>query len=318
MTSQRTRIQLAFMFSLLALALARPSSASAAPFSAKMIPAQADGIIHLDVEKLRTSKLWRMVRDQLPPEAKPKAQTQSELGTDILSSLQKLGDENMASVAMQLLSNTRSITVWATDNDNWAAIIDLPLAGLMMNAIDSASGIKSITQDGIRLYKLGDDAFVSVSGNILVISQSKKAALVTAKVHRGKGKSLNMKRLGRLDSSASKGIILVAGFGGKLIEEFKKKAASSVFKVGIRSVLFFAGESKGNFFAQADAALDSANTATNLASVATGLIGMVALSEADPEVRALAQSVRITTTDAVLQARIEVPMSTLATIVAKP
>ena len=314
MKHQQPRTSLLLSVALATLLFAWSGVASAAPFAAKRIPAQADGVAHVDMDKLRASSFWQAIVKQLPAEAQ--AGIKEDVSKQILKSLEDLGEDGLVAVAGSVMAATKSLTVWGDDNDRWALLIELPQASTMMSLVKGAAKFKTTKKKGVTLYHLGDDAFLSVHANILIVSEHADAVVATARVQSGKGKSLTSRKLGKINTSSKKGILFVAGFGGKLLETFKKSAASAALQADIRSVVLFVGEHGGSFFAEAEAQVKSPEEATNLASVATGLLGLASLSNDDPDVATIISGLSIKAKGAALHARLQLSAKTVKKFIA--
>ncbi len=291
------------------LALLFPSIAEAAPFSAKRVPAQAEGLIHVDLDKLQASNLWSAVKGHLPKEVR--SGKSSKVSEDLIKAWDTLGEDGIETLVLSMLGRARSLTVWAGQNDEFALMLELPLASTVLaTALKAGVPLKKTTESGVDVYEL-DSATLAIENNTIILSTSRAPVVTTAKLLRGKGKSLSSDKLKTLGTARTKGIILVAGFGGKLMETFKKQAASAALKTDIQSILLFAGEANGKFFAEAEANVGSPATATKLSAIATGLLAVVALSGDEPELQQLASALRISHNDSTLTARLELPIKVL-------
>ncbi len=293
-------------------ALLLPTSAQAAPFSPKRVPAQAEGLIHIDLERLQSSKLWSVVKGHLPKEVR--SGETSKVSKDLTKAWETLGEDGIETLALSMLGRARSLTVWSGANDDFALMLDLPMASAVLSsALDSGVNLKKTTYKGVDVYDL-DSASLAVENSTVIVSSSRDPVVTTANLIRGKGRSLSNEKLRTLGSARSEGIILVAGFGGKLMEAFKKQAASAALKTDIQSILLFAGETNGKFFAEAEATVGSPATATKLGAIATGLLAVVALSGDEPELQKLASALQVTNTGSTLTARLELPIKVLLDI----
>ncbi len=293
------------------LLLAYAPAAEAGAFQAKRIPARAEGVIHLDLEKLQASKIWPMVAAELPAELRKKGGDAAKVSEDLIRSWKSLDESGIEALAMSMLGQARSLTVWSGAKEEFAVIVELPLAGVALSAaVKAGVPLTKSSQGGVELYQF-DSAFVHASGSTIVVSTAAAPVVTTAKLLRGKGRSLSKDKLGALGASATKGIILVAGFGGELMEAFKKEAASAALKTDIRSMILIAGEHKSKFFMEATATLGSPETATKLQAVVGGLRAVVALSSDEPELKQLLNGLNVTTDGAKLKARLELPLKVL-------
>jgi hypothetical protein len=294
---------------LLLPSLLLPSLAEAAPFSAKRVPAQAEGLIHVDLDKLQSSKLWSVVKGHLPKEVR--TGNSSKVSEDLIKAWDTLGEDGIETLVLSMLGRARSLTVWSGPNDDFALMLDMPLASTVLStALKAGVPLKKTTQSGVDVYEL-DSASLAIQNSTIIVSTSRAPVVITANLLRGKGKSLSNDKLKKLGTARTKGIILVAGFGGKLMETFKKQAASAALKTDIQSILLFAGENNGTFFAEAEANVGSPATATKLGAIATGLLAVVALSSDEPELQKLASALRISNSGSSLTARLELPIKAL-------
>ncbi len=302
MKHQQAHTSLLLTTALTALILAWSGVVSAAPWDAKRVPVQADAVAHVDMNKLRASSFWKVIVKQLPKEAQ--AGAKEKVSKQILKALEDLGEDGLVAVAGSIMAATQSLTVWGDDKEQWALLIELPNASSMLSLVKDAAKLKTSKKQGVTLYHLGDDAFLSVHQNLLIVSEHKDAVVATTRAQRGQGKSLASRKLGKINASSQKGILFIAGFGGKLLEKFKKKAAAAL-QADIKSVVLYVGENGGSFFAEAEAQVKSAKEATNLASVATGLLSLVSLGNDDPDLATVIAGLSIKAKGSKLHARLE-------------
>lgn len=281
-------------------------SAQAAPLVVKHIPAKAEGVLHVDVERLQASGLWKNIEKQLPKGIADK----KELSAKVVAAIKDIADAGIEDLVGALIRDVRGITVWGVDEDQWAMTIDLPVATTLIGAFDAVADLKKSTKKGVSFYRWKKEVVLSVHKGKLIVGASVNAVVDSARLLDGKGKSITGRKLSGLTSTSAKGIIVVAGFGGKLMRAISKEAASKALKADIRSMLFIAGEHKKAIYLQAEASLDSAQTATKLVAVANGLKGLLALSDEEPEVTAILSGLQISSQGSVIKARVEVPTKT--------
>ncbi len=292
-----------------ACAVLLPSSVGAAPFSPKRVPAQAEGLIHIDLDKLQSSNLWSVVKGHLP-QAVQSGDT-AKVSEDLIKAWDTLGEDGIETLVLSMLGRARSLTVWAGANDDFALMLELPLASAVLStALKAGVPLKKTTKGGVDIYEL-DSTSLAIQNNTIILSTKRAPVVKTAKLMRGKGSSLSNEKLKKLGTARNSGIILVAGFGGKLMETFKKQAASAALKTDIQSILLVAGEANGAFFAEAEANVGSPATATKLGAIATGLLAVVALSGDEPELQKLASALRISNSGSTLTARLDLPIKAL-------
>ncbi len=285
-------------------------SASAAPLVTKHVPAKAEGVIHIDVERLQKSSLWKLIEKELPKEIKSK----QKLSDKVVEAIKEIGDTGIEDLLGTLIRDVRGVTIWGVDEDEWALTIDLPVAASLVGALEAATDLKKNTKSGVSYYRLDDDAVISVYSGKLIVGSNVKSVVASARLLDGKGKSIVGRKLKGLTGSSAKGIVVVAGFGGKLMKAISKEAASKAMKADIRSMLFIAGEHNKSIYLQAEVTLDSAGTATKLVAVANGLKGLLAISNDDPEIKALMKGLSVSASGNTIKARVEVPVKTLIKI----
>jgi hypothetical protein len=290
------------------------AGADAAPFSAKQVPARADAVFHLNVDRLRASSIWKVIVSQLPDEAR--AQMKKDLGKEVLKAWQGQGDDALQAVTLSLLGKTRGITVWTDGRGRSALLMDLPASVGLLALLQKARTLKSSIQNGVRLYHLGDDMVVSVVGTTLIVSQLPDPVVVTAQLHQGKGKSMANSPLGKRLSSR-KDVLVASGVSGKMLESLKASASSLPLPADIRSVHFFAGHKRKLYSAEVELRVESADAATQLAGMMKGLLGLASMGNDDPTVAALLKSLTIKTQGAEVRARVELSESLLTKAIQK-
>ncbi len=295
-----------FLLTLVAgLTLLFAAPASAAPLRTKHIPTRAEGVIHVDVDKLRNSSLWKLVEEQLPKPTKG-----ASLSQRVVDTFKDMNEDGIKELLSILVADVHGITVWGVDDDEWAMVVDMPIVATLLPILEDSAGFKKSTKSGVTLYRWEKEAVISVHGNHLVVGTDAKSVVASARLLAGKGKSIGGKKLSGLSSTA-KGIVVVAGFGGKLMKAISKEATSTMLKTDIRSLLFFAGEHAGRFFVQAEAVVDSSATASKLVTIVSGLQAVLALSGEEPELQELLSGLTVNAKGSSMSVRLEVPVKTV-------
>jgi hypothetical protein len=288
--------------------------ADASPFAARRVPAQARGVVHLNVDKLRSSPIWQVILAKLPDDAR--ARMNKELGEELLKAWEDQGEDVLGVVALSLLAKTRSVTVWSDGAGQSALLIELPLRLGMLGLLEKAKSLKSSIQNGIKLYHIGDDMLVSVVGSTLVVSQLPGPLIATAQLAGGKGKSLASGSLGKL-VSARKDVLLAAGVSGPMLESLKASAASLPLPADIRSVQFFSGQKRAIYYGETKLQVESADAATKLAGMMKGLLGLASIGNDDPTVTALLKGLTIKAQGAAVTARVELSEKLLTKLISQ-
>ena len=315
-TQPRFSIRIAaFAIALFTSVVLVTATSHATPFDQKTIPAKADVVGHLDLDKLRASNVWPIVVEQLPAEVRKGTKK-----TDIAKLLQAInGDDEkaMMTVAGAFLANCRSITVWSDSKENSAVVANYPSASAIAIALSTMKSVKTSKKAGTTVFHLGDDGLAAVSGDNIVIAEKMGPLVATMKTLAGTARSLPKAKISRLNASTGKGVFFVAGFGGKLLKDLKKQAASAAMRADIQSVLVLAGEQSGGLFAELEAQVASAEEAKNVESVISGLISLGTLGNDDPDLAEILRGISVKAKGSILSVRLNVPKKMLKKFLAQ-
>lgn len=302
--------KIAAVFSLFFWAsLAFAPDALAKPFSARRVPAAAEGVIHVDLDGLRRSRLWTVL------DAKSGlAELEKEIRVDAPKGWSKADID----LAVQVIDSAQSITFWVDASETGALLVQVPGAA-KVEALLGRKAKESKKKRGVTVYRLaeddGDGAFAARQGDTLILAEKHQAVVESALVLQGKGKSLPPGRLGA--GSAKGDIFFIAGFRGQIMEALRESAQARTLGADIRSVSMHGGETSKAVFLTARVETSSSATAQKLASVAQGLSALVSLAGDEPELAELVRGLTVTHKGTTVTARLEIAHGTLKKLIAK-
>src|SRR6266545_587644 len=140
-----------------------PMRAFATPFDAARVPADADGVGHLDMDALRATTLHRLVT--------PKVLNGSQW---------KEIDARARPLAHTLLDVAQGVTFWLADRDSGALIVQVPDGKRIQSLLDKVphKGDVRVAGHVARRYHFskekdqGDDNLIAMAGNLLISADS--------------------------------------------------------------------------------------------------------------------------------------------------
>lgn len=284
-----------------------PAAAQATPFSAKGIPATAEGVIHIDLDGIRASQTWNIVTDE--------HDVMGEIESDIRSDAPHDWSSAEIDLALKVLGSAHSATFWVDANESGALLVELPRAIPVSVLLKKLAPAKSPRKGGIQMYRLSDkdDGYLAVYRGTLILSDDPDAVVASARVLQGKAKSLSPGHLGV--GTGAKGLFLVAGFHGQLMKVLRQSAQTRALSADIRGVVVHVGEQKDRLFVAARIDTNSAATAQKMASVLNGFSALASIAADDPEVTSIANNVSVVSKGASVTARLEVPLDVVAELI---
>ena len=264
------------------------------------LPADVDVVLHLDIEGLRRTQLWRYV--------------ESSEEFHISAELDELG-EIRERFGIDLLNDVRSATVYKTREEEEPTVAILRVAPSVDEAIkrmQGEPGYRSIERSGITLHTWGDPddpedtAFASVHSlrggdRLVVVAANEDDAVRAARVVRGEEENLASVRDPALRVRPAPGsffYLSAVEFPG-LGAEFSP--ASQVFGLA-QGIQLDLGEAGGLLQVRASVVTETPEEAQSVAAVINGVIGLGHLAsgefgEAAELVQGMLRSLRVNAID---------------------
>ena len=262
------------------------------------LPADVDVVVHLDIEGLRRTQLWRYM----------------ESSEEFHISVSEL-DEFRTRFGIDLLNDVRSATVYKTRDEEEPTVAILHMAPSVDEALkrmQGEAGYRSIERSGITLHTWGDPddeedaAYASVhplrgGDRLVVVAANPEDAVRAARVVRGEEESLANVREPALRVQPAPGSFLyvsaveIPGLGAEFTP------ASQVFGLA-QGIQLDLGEAGGYLQAHVRVVTESPEQAQSVAAVINGVIGLgnlasLELGEASEMVQEVLRSLRVNAVD---------------------
>jgi hypothetical protein len=266
---------------LISIALvASPLRGHAAPLELRHVPADAQGVGHLDLEALRRTGLYQSL--------------------DLEAELAKAFSDVSPLIA-QAIPECTGISLWigrkvdANKHDRLGAVVfefrsGAKVAKVFDDVVKRLHGTKEGDHYAIKLdHEISQVALV---GDSVVFTDLTGDLGHTLAVMRGKAPALTEKAMpgGALDH----GVFVFAALGSELLRDVKADAASSLLKADLTTLVFRMSQVGTDLKAQATGVLSSGDDAQNVKTVIDGLIALFALSEDAKPFLPLDQYVKVT------------------------
>jgi hypothetical protein len=297
----------AALLAALALSATAPGPALASRFDPRRIPADADGVGHLDLEALRRTALHRHMAPGLQ-----KGQHWNDI------------DAAHRPLLRTLIDTARGVSFWATDRDTGAILIQvadarriqallerlphkgqLRVAGHVARKLDFSSAADGAPADEPTLAALVGDLLI-LSDDEVSLARAIQAATAQTRTLATAGKTPPVAR--------ERGPFFFAALRGGFLDHIKDTAQSATLSANMSSLTFQLSERRSEVRCRARLVLGSAKEAQQLKSMAEGLVALMSISDdADAaQARALARGLTITATGKTLDASLVVPAADLA------
>lgn len=276
--------------------------AAAAPFEARLIPEQAQGVAHLDVEALRRTQLFAAVG-----------------GQGAIDKVLKEAPADVRPLADAFIRSVRGVSFWI-DGDDSAVLLRVgdsrAVAQLLAKPPAKISVKVTRSPGGYTIYAAGDKgddpAQIAISGDTIVIS--KDVASVDRSLRVIEGKARGLAASSKLANGRRNGVFFLATLDDALLDHIQKKAQSKLLQLAIRSVDLDIGESAGVLTASARALMGTAEALQHAKGLLEGLRAVGALS-GEPELKQLIDRVTMSTNGLTLEITAKLPVAQLAKMI---
>jgi hypothetical protein len=276
--------------------IALPHAASAAPFDATRIPADADGVGHLDMDALRQTALHRLVWPKL---------NKGSNWTDV--------DAKLRPMLQALLNTSQGVSFWVTSADTGAALIQVPDGRRIQALLDRLPSKGQLKVGGYIARKLDlsdakggltgkDETLAVVVGNVLIVTGNQKSLARAIDAASGRGKNLAATH-GVPEGARERGVFFFTALNHKLLDEIKDAAQSTTLRVNMTSLTVHVGEVRGELRVRAKLMMGTPQEAQQIKSMAEGIIALTSIAgdEDAAEVRRFTRGLKITATGKALE-----------------
>jgi hypothetical protein len=291
---------------LLALALtAIAPGAHAGRFDARRIPADADGVGHLDLDALRRTALHRHMA--------PGLQKGQHFG-DV--------DPALRPLLRTLIDTARGVSFWLTSGDTGAILIQVPdprriqahlerlphkgqlrVAGHLARKLEFASAADG-PGDGPTLAALVGDLLILTDDEVS-LARAIQAATAQTRTLAAAGKTPAVAR--------ERGQFFFAALRRRILDDVKDAAQSATLNVNMTSLSLQLAEVRSEVRCRARLVLGSEQEAQQLETMVEGVVALMSISnDGDPQARALARGLKVTTSGKTLDVSLIVPAADLA------
>jgi hypothetical protein len=253
------------------------------------LPADVDLVVHIDLEGLRSTQIWRFLEDEVDIEA--------EIGEL---------DEVRERFGVDLVHDVKSVTIYKTkgEEDPTAALLRFsPVLDQALSVLEREPGYRAVTQDGIPLHSWSDggeesvDAYAYVHAlaggdRMVVFSERVTNAVEAARVLRGEARNLAQSKTPALAVQPAPGSFLYVS--ASEFPGIEDTPASQLFGLA-QGIQLDLGEAGG--FLNVHAAVTT-EQAQDVAGMLNGMIAMGNLvsgqfGEASEVFRGLLRAVRV-------------------------
>jgi hypothetical protein len=238
--------------------------ARATPLDVRRVPADAAGVLHVDLDELRRSSLNK------PLQA---AKTMA------------MSEPAIAKVVEPLWSAGQGITVWFDDQKadgkkvSEAVVVEMSSVARATEVVDGIAALAHAKKVGDRYVGTDgkDPLEVTSVGNLIVVSDRDDYLTRAVAVLQGKSAALQERMLPA--GASGRGIFLLVALRSALLDDIKKSAQSDLLKADISSLAITFGEVGADLRGTATAVMTTAESAQKVKSVVDGLVALAGLSD---------------------------------------
>lgn len=286
----------------LVLFLSLPLHALATPLDATRIPAEADGVGHIDMDALRKTALHRLIAPKL---------LNGSHWTDI--------DPKLRPLVRTLFDVAQGLSFWLTDRDTGAVLVRVPDPKRIQAMLDKLprKGQLRVAGQLVGRYALSsdkhDENLVAVVGNHLVMADDEKSIGRAIEAASGRGRSLAQR--GVPDAALQRGVFFFTALDGKLLDEVKNAAQSATLRLNMSSLTVHVGEVRAELNCRVKMTLGSADEATKLKSMAEGVLALASMSDEAAQLKPFTKGLKITAAGKALEVSFSMPSAELVKII---
>jgi len=281
-----------------------PARVFGSPFDAARIPAEADGVGHVDMEALRKTVLHRAFMPRINKQAD---------WDDV--------DAKVRPLLRNLLDTAKGVSFWLTSRDAGAVIIQVPDGRKVQALLDRVPhrGQFQVAGHTARKYNFSSDksahddpSLVAVVGNWLVVTDDRPSLTRAVEAASGRGRTLAQARVVP-DGARERGVFFFTALNDKLLDDVKNAAESATLRLKMTSLTVTVSEVSSEVRIRARLLLGSAEEAQKLKSMAEGLIALTSLTDDKDmsQVRQFTRGLRVVATGKALEVSLAMPATEL-------
>jgi hypothetical protein len=275
-----------------------PARASGSPFDAARIPAEADGVGHLDMDALRKTVLHRSLM--------PRLNKQDDWeGVDV----------KVRPVLRNLLDTAMGVSFWLSSRDTGAVLIRVPDGRKVRALLDRVPhrGQLQVAGHTARRYTFSrdrtddDPSLVAIVGNWLVITDDRPSLTRAIEAVSGRGRTLAQR--GVPEGARERGVFFFTALNDRLLDDVKNAAESATLRLKMTSLTVHLSEVSSEVRVRARLVLGSAAEAQKLKSMAEGVIALTSLSDDEEvaQVRRFTKGLRVVASGKALEVSLAIP-----------
>jgi hypothetical protein len=292
--------------SALVLALTITTATFGGPLQKEQVRSDAKWLLHLDLDKLRSSKVGTYFTRQILEQklSQPKADLKRDLNFDLdvskISSITAYGTDYGSK------PDANGVLVIKTTLDVGKAL-DAAIEKFSPNA-EAEGAIKKTQQGSAVLYSVNDDVFITIfPGNLVVVAKSREPMQKASQVLAGKSANLTSGKAFSGFPDVQKAFFFLG-----VAEAFNSDAPippqANVLKMadGGRLVL---GESADRLFLNVALKAKNSEVVTQIQQVIQGLVALASLSKIEnKDLMQLAQSAKVSADENMVSLSLEFPV----------
>jgi hypothetical protein len=277
-----------------------PMHVFASPFDAGRIPADADGVGHLDMDALRRTSLHRLLAPRI----------KGAHWNDV--------DQRIRPLALALLDAGQSVSFWLTDRDTGAVLIRVPDPARIKALLDKIphKGQLRVAGYPVRRYDIDKDepTLIAMVGNFLVLTDDEPSLAKAIGAASGKGKTLAGARA-VVDSTGDAGLFFFAALNDKLLDEVKDAARSHTLRIDMSSLTVKVSEVRAEVRLRVKMMMGNVDEAQKIKSMVDGLVALASMSDDAAEIRPFTKGLRVTANGKAVEIALSMPAADLVKLI---
>ena len=268
--------------------VALPAGARATPIDTARIPAEADGVGHVDMDALRRTQLHRLLAPKLMVHVNS-------------------GHENPASrnLVKALIDSVQSVSFWITKNDAGAVLVQVPDARRIQALLDKLPRRGPIKVAGVNVYRYSldgkaphpkddDDSLIALVGNTFILSDDTTSLAKAINAASRRGPTLASTRA-VVDGALERGVFFFTSLNAKMLDKVKDAAQSQTLRINMSGLTVNVGEVNAQVRVKVKLTMGTPQEAQQIKSMVEGVLALVSMSDEAAEVRPLAKTLKVTT-----------------------
>lgn len=273
------------------------SPAGAGPLEPAFVPATAELVVHIDVDRFKTSRLYKIVG--------------AEIDDAVAELAAQLKKHNVPLTAADITAIS-GVTFWAegADPERGALIASGIDAPRMLRALTKLPSFKIVKHAGYVLTQIevdGDDTYVGATRKALVVADDKSSVTRTLDAMSKKAPSLAGSKTAR-QLTRSGNVLVAATFGTAIADKIRKEANSPMFRdIGLVRGSLYASERGSVLEIRTELEHSSAAGASKLVALGQAGLTMLSLGADDPDVAAMAKGIKLSSAGARATVTVSVP-----------